>query len=236
MGNITEFFPILINAFFVIQIVTAGAMCIYGYKWRKGLIATLSIYIGIAIGIAIAAAIIRQSYNNITFALILIPIVAVIFYSLAYKWIPLNHFLTGFLVGNKLAFMIIYNLMKSSAVKFDFTILMVLPIVIGLIAGFVLCSIFTHVAVLVCLVYIGSVELVSGIFDIINKSLFVATGNISFIFNIEDILLKIVGVEVPSFLEMVVIIIVGIASFILQKNLMERDGINLSDRIVDDRN
>jgi hypothetical protein len=49
-------------------------------------------------------------------------------------------------------------------------------------------------------------------------------------------LLKIVGVEVPSFLEMVVIIIVGIASFILQKNLMERDGINLSDRIVDDRN
>lgn len=236
MEEITGIFLLLFNAFFVVQIITAGAMCIYGYKWRKGLIATLSIYIGIFLGILIAAALISQSYNNIMTGLILIPITALLFYILAYKWVPLNHFLTGFLVGNKLAFMVIYNLMKSNMVDFDFSVLMVVPLIIGLIAGFILCSVFTHVAVLACLVYIGSVELVTGIFDFINKSLFVATGNISYIFDVEGLLLKIVGVDVPSFWEVVFIIIVGIVSFTLQKNLMEKEGIDLSNKIVDDRN
>lgn len=235
MQEIVSFFPVLLNAFSIIQIFTAGAMCIYGYKWRKGLIATLSIYIGIILGILIAAALINQNYKNITFGLILIPIIALGFYSLAYKCVPLNHFLTGFLVGNKVAFMIVYNIMHEGHVKFDLAALLIIPIIIGLITGGVLCSVFTNAAVLTCLVYLGSVELVTKVSDLINKSLFLATGNVGYIFDLEGILLKVVGVEIPSFGEVIFIIIVGVFSFILQKKMMDRDGIDLSKKIVDDR-
>ena len=71
--------------------------------------------------------------------------------------------------------------------------------------------------------------------DLINKSLFVATGNIGFVFDIEDTLLKLVGVEIPSFWEVIFILIVGIISFIFQKKMIEDEGIDLSDMIVDDR-
>lgn len=235
MSGFAQFFPFLLNAFLIIQVVTAGVMCVYGYKWRRGLIATLSVYIGIFLGVLVAAAIIKQNYNNITFGLIPIPVIAFVFYILAYTSIPLNHFLTGFLVANKLTFMVIYNLMKSNAIHFDFGALMIIPIITGVIAGIVICCYFTHIAVLSCIVYIGTVEFVTGIFDLINKSLFVATGDIRFIFDIEDLLLKIVGVEVPSFWEMVLILIVGVASFILQKKMIEKNGIDLSKKIVDDR-
>lgn len=235
MNEIVEFLPYLLNVFLAIQIVSAGAMCIYGYKWRKGLIATLSIYIGLSLGFLIALSIIKQDLNNLDFGALMIPVTAIVFYILAYRWVALNHFLTGFLVANKLGFMFIYNLMHEGIIQFDFDILMVVPIVLGFIAGFVLSRCFTHVAVLSCMVYIGTVELVTGVSDFINKSLFVATGDINFVFNMEDMLLKLVGVEIPSFVEVIFILVVGIASFVFQKNMLEKQGIDLSKVIVDDR-
>jgi len=235
MSEFVEFFPFLLNAFSVIQIVSAGAMCIYGYKWRKGLIATLSIYIGICLGLVIATAIIEQDFENLPLGVLMIPITTIVFYVLAYRWKALNHFLTGFLVANKLSFMVIYNLMHERIIDFDFGVLMTVPIVLGFLAGFIISSCFTYVAVLSCMVYIGTVELVTGVSDFINKSLFVATGNIDFIFDIEDSLLNLIGVEIPSFWETVSILIVGFISFFFQKAKLEKNGIKLTNVIVDDR-
>ena len=83
--------------------------------------------------------------------------------------------------------------------------------------------------------YIGTVELVTGIASIINKTLFFATGRISYILDLEGLLLKVVGVEVPSLLEVVFILIVGIASFMWQRYLLLQSGTDLSQAIVDDR-
>lgn len=235
MSGFIEFLPVIINIISVIQIVSAGAMCIYGCKWRKGLIATLSIHIGIFLGVALAAILINQSYENVTIAVILIPVIAIVFYIFAYTSIALNHFLTGFLVGNKLAFMILYNLMESDALDFDIGVLLIAPLLAGLISGIIICCKFTHHAVLTCIVYIGAVEFVTGIFDIINKSLFMATGDISYIFDLNGMILKLMGAEVPSFWEVVFILLVGIFSFVFQKKQLEEKGIDLSNKIVDDR-
>lgn len=235
MNGFVEILPHLLNTFFIIQTVSAGAMCIYGYKWRKGLIATLSIYIGIFIGVLIASAIIKQNYENITLGILMIPIITIVFYWLAYSWIALNHFLTGFLVANKITFMVIYNLMRSDVIDFDFGVLMIVPLLVGIVAGIIICCYFTYIAVLSCIVYIGTVELVTGIADLINKSLFVSTGDIRFIFDIEDLLLKLVGVDVPSFWEVIFILLIGSVSFSIQKTILEEEGINLSNVIVDDR-
>ncbi len=236
MEWILEAFPIILNAFFIVQIVSGGAMCIYGCKWRKGLIATLSVRIGIILGLLFAAFLINQSMDLITFAFLSIFIIAIIFYILAYRWIPLNHFLTGFLVGNKLTFMVVYRIMSEGGAKLNITILLVVPLIVGLIAGFIVSSIFNYYTVIICIVYIGAVELVTGIADIINKTLFFSTGRISYIFDIEGILLKIVGVEVPSLLEVIFILIVGIASFMWQRYLLIQSGKDLSQTIIDDRN
>lgn len=231
-----EAFPYILNAFFIVQIVSGGAMCIFGCKWRKGLIATLSVRIGIVLGLLFAAFLLKQSMDLLTLAFFSIFAIAIIFYVLAYKWVPLNHFLTGFLVGNKLAFMVVYRIMSEGGAKLNITVLLVVPLIVGLIAGFVVSSIFNYYTVTICIVYIGTVELVTGIADIINKTLFLATGRISYIFDLEDILLKVVGVEVPSLLEVVFILIVGIASFMWQRYLLLESGKDLSQTIVDDRN
>ncbi len=126
--------------------------------------------------------------------------------------------------------------MSEGGAKLNFTVLLVVPLIVGIISDFIVSSIFTYYTVTICIVYIGTVELVTGISEIINKTLFFATGRISYIFDVEGVLLKLVGVDVPSLLEVVFIFIVGIVSFIWQRHFLIESGKDLSQTIIDDRN
>lgn len=105
---------------------------------------------------------------------------------------------------------------------------------IGVIVGCVLSTYLKYSAVLLCLAYIGSVDLVLNLFDLINKGLFIASGDISYIFDIEDILMQIIGIDIPSFWESVFILAVTIFSFTWQSSVLRKRGVNLSDYSIKD--
>lgn len=55
-----EVLYLILNAFVVIRLVVSGIMCVYGYKWRRGLIALMSTYVGIVIGLIICVVLIES--------------------------------------------------------------------------------------------------------------------------------------------------------------------------------
>ena len=233
--GVIEIISVVINAFLVLRLITSVVMCVYGCKWRKGLIATTSLYIGIFLGLLLLAFLMEVSSLEMEINLLISAVVPIVFTIMAYKCIWLNHFLTGFLVFNKLSFMVIFRLMSERVIDIDLKYIIAIPIIIGIIAGIIISVKFINYAVLFCIVYIGTVDLVLSISEMINKALFVATSDLGFLFDPEDILLKLVGVDVPSVIEVIFIIVVGIISFILQKKLLDRQGISLSSYVVDDR-
>ncbi len=222
----------IVNLFIVVQTVTSAIMCVYGYKWSKGLIAVMSSYVGGAIGIAISAMLINDVGAQILF---IIPICAIIFSKLAYDIITLNHFLAGFLLAVKVSFMIITKIYEYSSSD-NIEMLFILPIVIGIIVGVEACRKFNKYIVLACVAFIGATEFVPKLFEFINGTLFVATGDISFIFDPISFVLSLFGIEIPSGGEVFCILVLGIASFYYQKKKADMQGIDLSTTIMDDRN
>lgn len=222
-----------IEAFIIFQTIISAVMCVYGYKWAKGLIATTSVYIGIYIGIFVAAFLVNSGTDEKT-AIIVVPIVAFLFWGFAYIWKPLNHFLAGFLLATKVAFMIIEILMNNEIMDIDFEMLIGIPIVLGIIFGFVACSIFNNWILLLCVTFVGATNLVPHIFTWIDRGSFVITGDISYIMDPQSLILSLFGIEIPSFWEGFFIIAVFLGSFFWQKLLMKNNGINMN-KIVDDR-
>lgn len=222
-----------VNLFIVIQTVTSAVMCVYGYKWSKGLIATMSLYVGAAIGMLICGLFLENTQDSSV--LLIIPICMVIFWILAYKSITLNHFLAGFLLAIKVSFMLITKMYEYSLIN-DSDALLVLPIIIGIIAGFLTCTMFNKYILFACTAFIGVTEFVPKMFELVNKTLFVATGDISFIFDPMSFILSIFGITIPSNGEVFFMIVLGIISFYLQKNSAEKLGMNYKGTIINDRN
>ena len=105
-GGKMETIIIFANLFIVVQAVTSAIMCVYGYKWSKGLIAVMSSYVGVALGTVISMILID---GGVGFEiLIIIPICAVAFSKLAYEIVALNHFLAGFLLAIFVAVLEVY--------------------------------------------------------------------------------------------------------------------------------
>lgn len=232
--EILQMLGIIMNILLVLKVTSSAVMCVCSYKWRKGLIAITSTYFGFALGILITMGLTEM---NVDFEIALIGFVVCVvsFPLLAYKWIWLNHFLTGFLVTEKVLFMIIYRLMSNNIIDNDIEMLLAIPIICGTVAGVAISGYAENRTVLICMVYIGSVDFVMSFSDMINKGLFVSTFKIKYLVDPESMILKFFGVQVPSEIEIILIVLVGIFSFIYQARKMDSMGINLSDRLIDDR-
>lgn len=232
-GGKMETIIIFANLFIVVQAVTSAIMCVYGYKWSKGLIAVMSSYVGVALGTVISMILID---GGVGFEiLIIIPICAVAFSKLAYEIVALNHFLAGFLLAVKIAFMILTKMYENSMIE-DSEVLFILPIGIGIIAGVASYQKFNKYILVACVTFIGVTEFVPKLFEFINGSLFVATGDISFIFDPITFILSLFGIEIPSGGEVLCMLVLGVASFYYQKNKVDKLGIDFSNKIIDDRN
>lgn len=225
----------IINALALIRFATSTIMCVYGYKWRRGLISITSLYIGLVIGAFLLEFLLELNIMEIDLCIIVSLFVPILFSVLAYKWIWLNHFLIGFIASTKLLFMLIYGIMDKGIIDFNIDTLFSVPIIIGIAVGVFLSTHLKYAAVLLCLAYIGSVDLVMNFFDLLNKGLFIATGDIRYIFDIKDVIMQLVGIDIPSLSESVVIFVVTTISFIRQSSLLQKEGIDLSDYIIDDR-
>ncbi len=224
---------LVVEAFIVIQTVTSGIMCVYGYKWGRALIATASSYVGVAIGLVICIMLFESGFGVESF--IAIPTCAAAFSAMAYKNITLNHFMAGFLLATKISFMIITKVFEYG-MSDDIGGLLVLPIIIGIIGGIVSCTKFTGYIVLACLAFWGSIDFVPKMFEWINGTLFAMTGDYSFIFDPISFLLSLFGIEIPSGGEVFFILLLTVGGFYFQKNRAESAGKDLSRKLVDDRN
>lgn len=225
---------VMMNAIIVVQTVTSAVMCVYGYKWSKGLIATMSIYIGVFIGGLITAMLINIAAHPAM--LLALPVTVIWFWVAAYKVVWLNHFLAGFLLVMKLSYMIVYTMMDNGIIEFNLGALLGMPLVLGLISGIIICAIFNNYVVLLCVTFIGATELGTRICAWIDKGLFVTTGNIGFMFNPLDIVLEFFGIETLGLKEVAIIIIIFVVSFLVQRGIMISNGIDLSGTTLDDRN
>lgn len=224
----------VLNIFIGIQTITSAVMCVYGYKWRKKLIAIMSLYIGVTIGLVIAYFLLEGGAG--LGCLWIIPICAVTFAGSAYKIVRLNHFSAGYLVSIKISYMVLYTLMDKGMMKANISVLLVAPIIIGFIAGLIIVSVYNNYVIILCLAFIGATEFVPKVVQFFNKTLFVATGDLSFIFDPVDYILGVFGIDTVSFIEAIGILAVFGLSFWWQRNTVTANGINLSDAVIDDRN
>lgn len=228
-----EIIFIFANLFIVVQTVTSAVMCVYGYKWSKGLIAVMSSYVGVAFGAALSMILIDEGVGLEIF--IIVPIFAVAFSKLAYEIVALNHFLAGFLLAVKISFMILTKMYEYSMIESS-ELLFILPILIGVIAGMAAYRKFNKYIHIACIAFVGVTEFIPKLFELLNRSLFVATGDISFIFDPISFILSLFGIEVPSGGEVLCILVFGVISFCYQKNKVDKLGLDFSQKIVDDRN
>lgn len=227
-----ETFLMIINVFAVVRMITSAVMCVYGYKWSKGLIATMSIYTGVALGGIVF--LIGMKMGAPIDTIIIVPIIASGFSAMAYKNVLLNHFLAGFLLAVKISFMIILKIVEYSRMGSEFTIF-VIPVIIGIVAGLLVCVKYNNYILIACAAYIGATEFVPSLFSFLNKTMFVLTEDISFIFDPVSFILSIFGITIPSGGEVFLILLIGGLSFYYQRRMLIQREIDLSGVVVDDR-
>lgn len=217
----------------IVQIFVSSVMCIYGYKWRKGLIATMSVYVGLLLGMLIAFPLFKG--GKVESSILVVAVVTIVFYYSAYKVILLNHFLAGFLLTVKISYMVIFALMENDIVNANTKVLIVFPIIIGLLSGAIILLLYNNNIVILCLSFIGAVEIGSKAVDIYNKTMFTFTKDLSFIFDPIEYVLGLFGIDCIDIKEVVLILILFIISFFWQKYVCAKKGIDLTDKPMDDR-
>lgn len=232
--SVLKGFSYLAQGIVLVKYVSAGIMCIYGYKWSKRLIANVSIYLGFILGVLVFRWMMELGAG--IEAIIFIPIVTVGFYEAAYRNVALNHFLAAFLVSVKISSLIMLLLIQGGSIESTTTTLFVAPAIVGIICGFIGLLYFNNYVLIFCVAYIGATELADGLMSLFNGTLFAYTGNYSYIVSLEpsEILLSFMGIDVPSFWETVLIIVIFIFSFRHQKSMVDKNGIDLTTHILND--
>lgn len=227
-----EEFKIILGVFGLVETVCSGIMCVYGYKWSRGLIATMSLYIGFAIGMFASLSLLELTGEPIV--LLFIPIVMVALWSSAYKNITFNHFLAGFLLTIKVSFMLLLLYVQNVGGQLELGLFLI-PVFIGVISGTVICAKYNNHILILCTSFIGATEFVPNVMDYINKTSFAMTGDISYLFDPIGFLLGLIGIEIPSTIEILLILVVFIGGYYAQRKILEAKDIDLKGTIIDDR-
>lgn len=237
MEFMIEEFGVIYLAFSILQMIAAAVMCIFGYKWSKGLIATVAMYIGVVLGFFFAGFAYAKLDFDSGICIVIFIATILLFDIMAYKNIKLNHFLAGFIVAVKLSFLLILQIMK---LNIDFGGWMfIAPIIVGIIFGIIVVCNMNNKIMIICTAYIGSTTFITEAKNLFQNIEFARTGDFTIFTgdSPEAILLNMLGIEVPTFLEFLIIIAAFLISYYIQKKSLERMGLSLTDDIIiDDRN
>lgn len=228
-----EFFAFILNALIIVRMCTGAVMCVFGYKWRKGLISIMAMYIGLFLGV-LAFYLVASSGMDAGIGLVLCLVITVGFTTAAYKNVTLNHFLTAFLVGIKLFTMFLYFLMEQGIIEYGWS-LIVVPVLLSLVGAIYVCQRFTYMAVVCCTAYIGAVEVSLSLSKLINGTLFSLTGDFGYLFDPVSFVLGLLGIDIPSGIEIVLIIVIFVVGAWYQRKKLIENNIDLSNVVVDDR-
>ena len=234
-----ELFKILFLAVVVVMIlkvITSVLMGFFEVRWQKGLIGITGYIIGFNAGFVTAIYLyFRLELEEISF--VIIPIEMIICGRLAYRNLTFNHFLVGFLVADKISFLILEVLMDNNIIEFNLGILVIIPVVVGIIIGCIGCKFFVYKIMISCLALISAINLEPIIEKWVNRSLFVTTGDVGFVLESDPtkLILQIIGIEVPSLLGCFLMILLFGIFFAIHYFYIKKQGLALSQYIIDDR-
>lgn len=232
--SLVKGFSYFVDIIIFVKFVASGVMCVYGYKWSKGLIATMSLGIGVSLSILVTYWLLRLGAGEISF--LAIPVIVIWFYEASYKNIFLNHFLAGFLVMIKISTMIMILFMENGIIDVDGAMLFVVPIPIAVVFGIIGCLKLNNYIILFCMSFIGATEFVPNVEKLINGTLFSFTGDYSYIFSLDptEMFFSFMGIDVPSTLEIIFILIIFAGGFWYQKKIVDKNKIDLTGTVLDD--
>ena len=230
-----ETLNIILRLLCVIELGCSVGMMLGGFKWPRGLIGTVSIRIGIIIGVELAGLLMENTGLGV-FSLIVIPIAAYVISEAAYKDIGINHMLAGMLFSVKVLFLLFSLYLDLSDSTFNGLQIGVI-IMLSILAAIIIERKFNNHILLLCMSYIGASNFVAQITEIMDNGFWSIVPDIDELINmdIDEIALAICGIEIATFFEALTIIVLFVASYRWQKNQMEKEGIELSDTIIDDR-
>lgn len=234
-----ELFKILFLAVvgvMILKVITSVLMGLFGVRWQKGLIGMTGCIIGFNAGFVTAMHLyFRLELGEISF--IVIPIETIICGILAYRNLTFNHFLVGFLVADKISFLILEVLMDNNVIDFDLGILVIIPVVVGIIVGCIGCKFFVYKIMISCLALISAINLEPIIEKWVNRGLFATTGDVGFVLETDPtkLILQVIGIEVPSLLGCFLMILLFGIFFAIHYFYIKKQGLELSEYVINDR-
>lgn len=200
---------------------TIGAGICYGaLKWKRGLIASTSIYWGLFIGLLISL------FLDVEIEVLAIScfIGAIVFPILTFTVPGINRFVLGYLVGYKLCFMLMTVLLKERII--DANYLFSVPLLVGVSVGLCLMA-WTKIKVsafVLCCAFIGASEIAPIISEWINRIAFSITGDYRFLIDPIDILFALFKIELTDIWSLLsMVILMGISIYTQIKRLKDNN-------------
>ena len=220
----------------IYQIVTSiigaifGAFLYFGpLKWRKGLLTTTAIGWGAVLGLLVGTLLTQRDPSvwivSTLVGVILLPI-------LTYKVPAVNRFILGYVVFEKLGFMLSTELARNGYIQIEMAVVM--PIAIGVVVGIILMA-WTKIRIgaFSCgVVFLGSVNLATNISKIINQIHFGITGDIRILLDPVDIIFAMFGIELTdkwTLVAMVFLMIIGVYRHV---KILKAEGFSLDTPVI----
>lgn len=196
--------------FWAIEATYGAFLCFGPLKWRKGLLTTTAIGWGAVLGLLLGIWFSQKQPSVWVFStligVILLPI-------LTYKVPAVNRFVLGYIVFEKLGFMLSTVLAKEGRIPIETAIVM--PISVGIVAGLLLMTWSRiRIGAFSCgVAFLGSINLATYISKIVNQIHFGFTGDISILFDPVDFIFAMFGIELTdtwTLIAMICLMIVGV--------------------------
>lgn len=211
--------------------VTIGAgLCFGALKWRRGLLTTTAIAWGFFLGL-IAALFVGEAAGEVG-AILCILIGTIGLPILTYTSPVVNRFVLGFLVSNKLFFMVTTPLAKNGAIGIEEAI--IIPLVAGTVVGIVLMAwtkMRVSAFVLGC-TFIGASQIAPIVSEWANRILYGITGDIGYLFDPIDIIFALFKIELTDWWTLgAMVLFMSLGAYQQIKNMKEK-GIPLDTPLI----
>lgn len=211
--------------------VTIGAgLCFGALKWRRGLLTTTAIAWGFFLGL-IAALFVGEAAGEVG-AILCILIGTIGLPILTYTSPVVNRFVLGFLVSNKLFFMVTTPLAKDGAIGIEEAI--IIPLVAGTVVGIVLMAwtkMRVSAFVLGC-TFIGASQIAPIVSEWANRILYGITGDIGYLFDPIDIIFALFKIELTDWWTLgAMVLFMSLGAYQQIKNMKEK-GIPLDTPLI----
>ena len=218
MGEILSRLLVFQIVFDLISVTVGAGLCFGALKWRRGLLTTTAIAWGFFLGL-VAAIFIAEAAGEVG-AVLCILIGTVSLPILTYTSPAVNRFVLGFLVSNKLFFMVATPLAKDGTIGIEEAILV--PLVAGTVVGIGLMA-WTRMRVSAFVLgctFVGASQIAPIVSEWANRILFGITGDPTFLFDPIDLIFALFKIELTDWWTLgAMVVLMGLGAYKQIKNM-----------------